>query len=446
MTDPKPFPMIYFLIEETARELRSRVLLGTVAAERGLSTCIVPQWMAWTRFERLPRGIMVFKGNNSFQTSHMMAAHKAGHVVAAVEEEVLGVSDEKEIERLFDPKTVDACDLILAQGDHARDVVKDKYAALAERIIVTGNPRIDLLRAPFSADIMARGREIQRTQGNYVLINTNLASINPRIEDTCAYLDMCRQVGVIDPERTEDWTDFIDWCLWEHDNLDLLTKVIGALISRSDFPKLIIRPHPSENTAKWKEAYRDEERVAVILEGDHLPWTAGAELLIHTGCTTGMEAALLDIPSLSLQGGKSDWHGVHTSNHVNPTATSVEQAIYLIEKHLSGDRHSLQPTDGMREELKRHVLPWPDDLAAVKIVDALQQLAGRTLEGVDTGPRIANTRDHKYQVSEEKIIPSSFTVDAVSDTAAGFAVQLGHISPPSVTSSGDGIISILPSA
>ena len=108
MTDPKPFPMIYFLIEETARELRSRVLLGTVAAERGLSTCIVPQWMAWTRFERLPRGIMVFKGNNSFQTSHMMAAHKAGHVVAAVEEEVLGVSDEKEIERLFDPKTVDA--------------------------------------------------------------------------------------------------------------------------------------------------------------------------------------------------------------------------------------------------------------------------------------------------------------------------------------------------
>lgn len=437
-------PMIYFLIEESARELRSRVLMATIATERGQTCCIVPQWIAWKLFDRLPRGIVVFKGNNSFQTQHMHVAKKAGHRIAAVEEEILGVSSNREIERLFDDETARACDLILAQGDHARTVIEKKDPALTDRIVVTGNPRIDLLRPPFSREIKEKGRKIREMHGPYILVNTNFGSINPKIEDTCFYLDMCQQVGVIDPDRPEDWADFLGWCYWERENLELLTEVIGFLSRRANSPRVIIRPHPSENIEKWTAAFLDEPGVSVIFDGDHLPWTAGAEVLIHTGCTTGVEATMLGVPALSLQGGNSEWHLVHTSNFVNPSASSVERVASLLDLYFSGERDVLLPTEEKRRELVRHVLPWDQDLAAEKVIEALEQLAIRlpSIENPDWYSQDA--KQLAFQSSDSKIDPGSFSEDAVSSVAAEFATQLGYRMLPSVKATGSGMIKISP--
>ena len=155
-----PTPALYFLIAETARELASRVLLCTVAAEQGLSSCIIPQWLIWNHFERLTPGIVIFKGNNTVQTNHMLTARKAGHLVASIEEEALGLSLDRQIQRLFDPRTADACDLILAQGESLRAVMTAKDSRLADMVVVTGNPRIDLLRPPFSRKVKARPRNL----------------------------------------------------------------------------------------------------------------------------------------------------------------------------------------------------------------------------------------------------------------------------------------------
>lgn len=446
MTPVRPAAMLYFLIEETARELASRVLMCTVAAQRGVSSAIVPQWVAWRQFDRLSPGIVVFKGNNTLQTQHMLAARKAGHLVAAIEEEALGLSLDTQIERLFDQRTIDACDLILAQGDHVRDVVQSKDPALANRIVVTGNPRVDLLRPPLSGKILAKARELKRVHGDYVLVNSNIGSVNPRVEDTYGDYNACLRVGLIKADNAADLADFMTWCGWERDNLELLTRVIGAYLERPGFPKLIIRPHPAENIEKWREAYCDESSVSIIREGDHLPWTAGARLLIHTGCTTGTEAALLGTPALSLQGGASTWHRVSTSNHVNPTASGLEHAMAMIERQLSGDEDLALLSPDKRRELARNALPWPDDLAADRVIRALLEMAARHPRLGLRSPGGFVLQESGFQISEEKILPAAFSPNAISILAADFATDLGHYKSPLVRAIGDDMIAFSPAA
>jgi surface carbohydrate biosynthesis protein len=436
-----PTPALYFLIEETARELASRVLLCTVATEQGLSSCIIPQWLIWNHFERLAPGIVIFKGNNTVQTNHMLTARKAGHLVASIEEEALGLSLDREVKRLFDPRTADACDLILAQGECLRAVVTAKDSRLADMVVVTGNPRIDLLRPPFSRKVKAQAEEFRRVHGDYVLINSNFGSINPRVEDTYAFYSTCIQVGVITEDEPKDRADFLEWCGWERANLDLLTEVIGSYLDRPKVPRLIIRPHPSENAEKWRKAYQGVAKVSIIREGDHLAWTAAANLLIHTGCTTGTEAVILGTPALSLKGGDSDWHRVPTSNHVNQTSDSVESALNLVSAHLAGGSLCRVLPPEKRLALERSVLPWPNDLAARRVIAALR-LLGQRLEAPSRS--IMNIQPDDFKISEEKVIPASFTTKTVSELASSFAADLGHVAPPVIQSNEAGIIRVEP--
>ena len=444
MPVPSRSPRLYFLIEETARELAGRVLLSTVAAEQGFSSCIVPQWLIWNQFEQLDPGIVIFKGNNTVQTNHMLAARKAGHLVAAIEEEALGVSLDVQIQRLFDPRTADACDLILAQGENVRVAMAAKDQRIADRIVVTGNPRIDLLRPPFSRQIMAQAEEVKRVHGDYVLINSNIGSINPRVADTYADYTACIQVGLIAANNPKDRADYLEWCGWERANLDLLTRVIGAYLDRPGVPRLIIRPHPSENVGKWRQAYQDEPGVSIILEGDHLPWTAGANLLIHTGCTTGIEAAILGTPALSLMGGSSDWHRIPTSNHVNQTSRDVEGAMELVSAHLSGGSRCRVLAPQNRLALERNVLPWPNDLAAKRVISALRKLGRRLGHRAGAAELSMNIQTDDFQISEEKVVPASFNAKGVSELAIGFAADLGHASSPAVHLDETGMIMIAP--
>jgi surface carbohydrate biosynthesis protein len=144
-----------------------------------------------------------------------------------------------------------------------------------------------------NAEILKKMESIKKKYGNFILINTNFASVNPRVDDTISYYEMCVRVGVVDPNSRFDQEQFFKWCTWEHQNIILLGQVIPALRALPGAPRIIIRPHPSENFDRWHEAWPDSSGVSVIREGDHAAWTAAALMLLHTGCTTGVDATLL---------------------------------------------------------------------------------------------------------------------------------------------------------
>src|SRR5690606_33523773 len=54
--------------------------------------------------------------------------------------------------------------------------------------------------------------------------------------------------------------------------------------------KIVLRPHPVENHGRWRDALGDCPNVRVVFQGSAIDWIAASRCLIHTGCTTGVEA------------------------------------------------------------------------------------------------------------------------------------------------------------
>lgn len=345
----------YLLIEESGREFDSRLLIAANLIALNVEVVIAPQWSVWEALGTLPRGVILFKGNNSAQARSMRLAHQYGFQVASIEEELLGVIDDREVRRIYDPLSAQFSDRFLVHGEKHAGALKTYFGAACPPVCIVGNPRIDLLRGQFGEPIRAAGKALADRLGRYILINTNFASINPRSSDSVGYLELCRSAGVTDPTNPTSMNDFFAWCGWEHENLRSIVALVHALRETAIPARIIIRPHPSENRTSWEKAFRDFEGVSVIREGDHLPWTAGASLLVHPGSTTGLEAAILGTPTINLSCYDNKWHDLYLATLVNPLFTDIDSAVHAIHDHLAGHRliPAIRPNAG--EALARNL-------------------------------------------------------------------------------------------
>jgi surface carbohydrate biosynthesis protein len=368
-----PRRVLYMLIEEADRELKSRALITAIAIERGFDVVLMPQWTAWQNWGGLPPGVILFKGNNSAQKDRMAEAKRYGHLVASIEEEVLGVVGPREIQRCYAPGLEDVCDVFLANGPSQADLLKTRFPMMVDAIYSVGNPRIDLLQDAFMNETRAAAEELRRRHGDFVLVNTNFSSINPRGNDTLGYFDTCIGVGVIDAQDPEDLDDFFTWCSWERTNLRAVGEFVREAHRRSPWP-LIVRPHPTEDLAIWTEMLAGMDGVRVIREGDHLAWTAAARALVHPGCTTGSEALLLGTPAVSLVVDDNPWHGLYLSNLVNPTAASVDTAWDLVADLADGGDLLWRSREECFHRLKEHVETGPKHLSALAMTDVFDAM------------------------------------------------------------------------
>ena len=421
--------ILYLLIEETDRELKSRALIAALAVDRGFDVVLAPQWTVWQNWSDLPPGLMLFKGNNSAQAVRMIEAKRHGHMVASIEEEALGIRDQRQLLRCYDGRVDAACDIFLANGQSQAEAIIERFPRTAGRVHVTGNPRIDLLKEEFLADVREEAAALRRKYGDFVLFNTNFSTINPRDYDALGCFDDCERVGLIDSKNPRDLDDFFTWCAWEQTNLTAIGGLIDDVRRRSPWP-LIIRPHPTEELSTWNDTLDGLEGVRVIREGDHLAWTAAARLLVHPGCTTGVEALLLNTPSISLVVDDNPWHDLYLSNLVNPVVASTREAAAAILRFAYGhDEISPRRADCL-QKLDAHIATHPDTLATTEIVDVLAGLRCPDVDDLDIA-RLGKPRP--VATTEGKIDLETFTPGHIGGLIATFGSKLGLREPVKVT-------------
>jgi len=430
---------LYLLIEESARELASRLLIAHFALEQGMEVLVVPQWAAWENLHRLPPGIMFFKGNNGGQAVRMEQAKAAGHQVVSLEEEAFGVSDQREIERLYDPLAVACCDMFFAQGRFQADCVMDRFPETRGRVQVTGNPRADLLLSPLSDPLRREAAALRTQHGDFVLFNTNFGSVNPREGDAVSYFESCVRLGVVDPSNAGDMDDFMTWCRWERTNLAALGEVIDGLVARG-FPwRIIVRPHPSENIAHWRRGLEGMPGVSVIREDDHHVWTLAARLLVHPSSTTGLEAYIYGQPAVTLCAGDNRWHELYTANLVNEICRDSAAAIDRITRFAAGDDIDEKQADAFERRLEEHVSVEPNRFAAARIADHLAVLAAEARSSqADNGKASDWTGLRAVPVSGSKIDPQAFTAAAIESKLCEIRTLLGAEAKVEVTTMHDG--------
>jgi surface carbohydrate biosynthesis protein len=327
--------VLYLLVEESFREMASRQFIAADCLSKNLQVVIAQQWWFAENLGKLPRGLVLFKGNNHTQASMMRAAKDHGHLITSIEEEAFGVSYEVELATMFSREAMEVADTVFVQGTKHRDFLAKRFPEMRDRIAVTGNPRSDVIASGTGLASKEKAARLRQEFGDFVLVNTNCGAINPFDIDTYSHFNRCANVGVLDPADPNDLERFESLLAWEHSNLREINRFLrGFAESHPDIP-VIVRPHPSERMERWSDACEGLASVRVENDKDHVAWMLAARVMLHTGCTTGLEGALLGTPVVGICPDDHVWHDGFISNVVSHVFKTGEEARRAVADHLA---------------------------------------------------------------------------------------------------------------
>ncbi|HEX6569708.1 MAG TPA: surface carbohydrate biosynthesis protein [Acidimicrobiales bacterium] len=286
-------------VEVKARGFEGRLLLGAHAAARGWRVVVGRKNQLNGSIHELPRGLYFDKSIQSLALEQIRYIKTLGNTYAAIDEEGLvhegGAS--AYVKRRFTADTLAETRSFCTWGEAQAEVMRDAEPALADRLVVTGNPRVDLWRPELHALCRERVEQIRAQVGRFVLFPSNFANVigadGPQLTE---------QFGVVtghyaDPAERKRFGTYLDL---RRGILDRLRAAL-VLLARELPPGhvLVVRPHPSEDHAFWADVAAGEPRVVVRYDGPLTPWMLASDGIVHSNCTTGVEAAVAGVPAIA---------------------------------------------------------------------------------------------------------------------------------------------------
>ena len=395
--EPRPasvtrFPVIYLPIEFQSREFDSKALLATILAQRGYTVVLGSNGFCTKAFARLPPGVILFKCFNKFHQPAMAQARRSGYRVVILDEEMLAQTEVKAIEALCTEGIFQWPDLILANGEFEHDIFK-RLSTGKNRIEITGNGRIDLLKPALRPLFRKAIDEIIGRYGDFVLVNTNFPVLNSMwqsVEHVAQIQLRAEFIKPQDPASKQIWQEYLDF---EDANRTAMHIAIRELARRRPQQHIIVRPHPGEDLKRWDGLFAEHPSVKIVREGPHIPWTMACRLLLHTSCTTGFEAQVAGKVAFSLVP-RSSWITTSLiSNHVNPTFADPLAMVLAVEAVIDGGTAPLPKPNATSPEY--YVWNYASNHATNRIADLLVEdlprPASLTLTALQAPPRDPNS-------------------------------------------------------
>jgi len=330
-------PVLYIPVESQNRELDAKLLIAGSVAAAGVKVVLGWQRAVVTNLANLPPGMVLLKGLNKIQRGHMRRAVKAGHMVAAIDEEGFAISDPECLLKDIDPDVAEFCQKVYAPNPTYRRVPLENRGFEAGQVLVTGNPRGDLTRPPFSEILREEADALAAKHAPMVLVNSNTCAVNSAWGDLDRYFRVCAEIGWLDPNDPKGHQTFHDHV--SHDQASFVAMREALELFHAALPEhdIVIRPHPSERFEPWHKQYAHRDRFHVTSEGNNLAWIMAADLVLHTSCTTGSEAALMGQPVISLVPEGACVAHWYVTNKVNPIAGSPREAADMARRLLVED-------------------------------------------------------------------------------------------------------------
>lgn len=370
-------PWLIIPIETKIRELYGKSLLAACAVEAGMQVILGDQRVISQSLHRLPRGLYIDKSVSSTKLAHFKRLRRMGFPIAAWCEEGLAYRDKSayQFERISST-SMDEITAFFAWGQAQGNDVVEVAQKTAPKIHVTGNPRFDFLQPALRHVFDDEVRNIQEQYGPYILVNTNFSRFN-RFRGRDDVVQVLRTRGLLKEGSHEDYYQR---------SVDHLGEVFHAFATAvpflaKSFPKhkIIVRPHPSENHERWRDELAGISNVRVIADGNAIPWMIGARAVIHNACTTGVEAFLLDRPTIAYVPVEHEIFNrlTYFPNAISRIAVNPDSLLQTVSQALSQDRPFDAALPEKRKLAAQHVANISGELAAERIVGILATLSER---------------------------------------------------------------------
>jgi surface carbohydrate biosynthesis protein len=372
-------------VENQVRELDPKLLLVSIAVERGFPCVIGSRREIEFRIDAFPRSIYLSKSMTVRSALFFTIARKLGHEIVTWDEEALvHLPSTIYFSRRLSPLAIRYVSGLFAWGqDNA--ALWESYAGLPPTIpiYITGNPRADLLRPETRSFYRREVEGIRRRLGDFILVNTNFNHVNAFYPSMNLFRPLKRPGQKPKFGRAARGMTFgYASGLRDHKQavLEDFKKTIPAL--EREFPQcnIVVRPHPTENQDTYRQIAARCRRVHVTNEGNVVPWLLATKAIIHNGCTTGLEAYVLGVPAVSYRATVNetyDYGFYKVPNLLSHQCFDHDHLMATLKEILAG---RLGPADGNERKvlLRNHLAAMDGPLACERIVDVLEQMVERT--------------------------------------------------------------------
>jgi surface carbohydrate biosynthesis protein len=373
--------IIYLPIETIAREFDARMLITHQALSRDYSVITGPKDSILKAAEIIKEGVYFYKSHGA---GNFPKEKTSGFKYITLDEEGLVFVDESEYIRNSKPHQLEHLDIVFTWGSYQQKLLINKNPGLKGKIFPVGNTRFDLLRPEFNILYKAKRKKIQKKWGKYVVLNTRFAPGNfSRLYGVTYVESRKHQYKVfIGRNPSKEEVEFIEreakYYKELFDEYVKMLKVISA-----EFPELnfILRPHPSEDIINWKKALRSLENVFVIFEGTAIDWIKGALAIIHTGCTTGIEAWALKKPVISYNPNKEQGIEPPLPNKFGFNVEDIGDLCKVLKSMLKKDS-----IDWSEEQLiiaRSYITSIDGDYSFKRFLDVLDNLLEEKESGIE---------------------------------------------------------------
>lgn len=360
-------------VENQVREFDAKLLLALVAAERAFPVIIGSRFNIHFAMPSLPRGVVIAKSMRSVSSNTLRFTRGLGHHIVAWDEEGLVRFDSNEYYawRYAKPAFQSARRLFAWGEDDAASFRRyDGYEGVP--IHVTGNPRVDLLRPDVRGIFDEQAAAISEEFGDFVLINTNFSFVNNFVEN----LNLV-QTGLSSAKpkisRTGEGlsVEFASGMAAHQQRIfDAFRAFVPRLAAKLPHYRIVFRPHPSENHDVWRHLLKGHRNVHVRHDGNVVPWLMACRVLLHNGCTTAVEGAVLDKPAVAYRPVASPIYDYALPNSLSVEASSEDAVYRQLLRILSGDCSAID-LDKRSRLFDHHLASTEGRLASDRVIDAL---------------------------------------------------------------------------
>jgi surface carbohydrate biosynthesis protein len=364
---------LILVVETKARELHAKLLLGLLAADRGWGVIIGNKNALRAAQTQLPRGTFIEKGVPPGRTSNVERARSAGNRASAMcEEGLLYLSPEDYLHRRLHRPSFDALDFFFTWGSRQTTDLLEVMEHGQEKIVTSGNPRLDLLRDEWRGVFERAAQDLRNRHGRIILVNTKFALVNNIDAEIRDYTDHLKAAGKISSEAHE--------ALWRRYSAvqervyPLFLELLPALSKAFKDHTVVVRPHPSERDTPWMKKARDLPNVQVAYDGNVHEWIMAADVVIQNNCTTGVEAFLLGKPTISYRPCKDDGVELELPDRVSLGASTEGELIDLIRRIIGNDIDPAAIHSAERDYVKQYIANVDGKSACETILDTMDGL------------------------------------------------------------------------
>jgi surface carbohydrate biosynthesis protein len=317
---------LYLEIEVLNREFQSKLLIAMESASRGMNV-YMGRLKQYIMRDFFTQGIILDKSITPapHRLKEMEYCKKKNFIYTSLDEEVgLVNKDNYYLRQRFSNQSLKLADKVFCWGEWDYTNLKKKFNKYKKKFVLSGNPRLDYWRKDF--DFFYKKRKLK--YNNYILFSLNFAHFLNSKSEFNKHLKF-----LVDTKYVNRGLSINKAKISRKRNQQIykkFSKLITELSKKTDL-EIIVRPHPTDPIKNY-DFLKKYKNVSVIKNGNISEWIHYAKVVVHSGCTGGLEAAIRDIPTVSYCPPLISPHGHEFANAFSKKTKNLSECIKTIQK------------------------------------------------------------------------------------------------------------------